>query len=128
RPGQARGRGRHAGPGPECWRRDLNPHGACAPSDFRTTTAFAARHPHPNPSPPEGGEGLLLLPSPPPLRGRGVRGRRFVVWTFPWPWRVAVGLSRQVSTPSRPLARRAWLGIAATLPPGGTCCGSPDFD
>src|SRR5262245_7573768 len=25
----------------KCWRRDSNPHGACAPSDFRTTIAFA---------------------------------------------------------------------------------------
>src|SRR5438445_13033160 len=25
----------------ECWRRDSNPHGACAPPDFRTTIAFA---------------------------------------------------------------------------------------
>jgi hypothetical protein len=27
----------------QCWRRDSNPHGAYAPSDFLTTSAFAAR-------------------------------------------------------------------------------------
>jgi len=67
--------------------------------------------------------------------------RRFVVWTFSWPWMSTVGLSRKVSTPSsfhlddiqvtpgyrdirgKNRRKEAWLGIASTR----RCSGFPEF-
>lgn len=73
-----------------CGRGDLNPHRPCGPTDFLTICGFRRA-----------------------LLERLVRHSRFVVWTIPSPWPLAVGAARLVSTPSRSeCSERAWLGIA----------------
>ena len=67
-----------------CGRPDSNRHELFSPTDFRTTSAFAASRWH------------VTLP--------GIRGL-----DYPFTVAFAVGAARLVSTPSR---RRAWLGIA----------------
>ncbi len=82
-----------------CWcgRRDLNPHGACAPTDFLTVYDFRrlAGKARPRDAPASLWSGLYLH------RNRSVCRRS------------AVGAARLVSTPSPPeFSVGAWLGIA----------------
>jgi hypothetical protein len=73
-----------------CGRRDLNPHGPCGPTDFRTR----------------------LRLSPPPLSCRRVWGLDYPFTVSRMCFRLS-GAARLVSTPSRPeCSGRAWLGIA----------------
>ena len=73
-----------------CGRRDLNPHGPCGPTDFRTR----------------------LRLSPPPLSCRRVLGLDYPFTVSRMCFRLS-GAARLVSTPSRPeCSGRAWLGIA----------------
>jgi len=73
-----------------CGRGDLNPHGPCGPTDFRTR----------------------LRLSPPPLSCRRVLGLDYPFTVSRMCFRLS-GAARLVSTPSRPeCSGRAWLGIA----------------
>src|SRR6266567_603723 len=72
-----------------CGRRDLNPHGPCGPTDFRTLLRLS-----PPPTAFAMGLGVWTIPSPFPNLAPGVRCCPSSLYTFP------------------AVSGRAWLGIA----------------